>query len=130
MELKEEPLIRSETGNGGTHLLSGLANRLIDQGQQIACLSCEGLVRIYNGDRIEFEDYLSSCSYWLVDQIDYFTGKPDIFSWYSKLAKEFMQRDGKIVCSAYMDMTDHFIGSYLETNQVTELCTVFLRLAF
>lgn len=55
-------LIRSDIGNGGTHLLSGAANHLLDNGEVIMCMSSEILRRDLPTIKDELRQYLLDCS--------------------------------------------------------------------
>jgi chromosomal replication initiation ATPase DnaA len=116
-------LIRSEMGNGGTHLLSGAANVLLERGEVIACLSSEMLVRNMLIMADELRKYVMGCTHLCIDYIDHTASRPDAFAKLQLLLQDYLQAGGRIIVSSSTEWTIQRLKQFLGPVSVVQVTT-------
>jgi hypothetical protein len=118
-------LIRSDIGNGGTHLLSGAANHLLDKGEVIMCMSSEILRRDLPAIKDELRQYLLDCSFACIDYVDYLTKRPDTFREVCSMLNSFLSMGGKIILQSSKNLNFNDILVFMEASKIVQLTSEF-----
>jgi chromosomal replication initiation ATPase DnaA len=114
-------LIRSDIGNGGTHLLSGAANHLLDKGEVIMCMSSEILRRDSRAIKNELRHYLLDCSFACIDYVDYLMKCPDTFREVCSMLNSFLSKGGKIILQSSKNLNDTDITEFLNARKIVQV---------
>ncbi len=118
-------LIRSDIGNGGTHLLSGAANHLLDNGKVIMSLSSETLLRDMLDIKYELGHYLTECSFVCIDYADYLMNRPNTFREVCSMLNSFLSMGGKIILQSSKNLNDNDILEFVRARKVVQVTSVF-----
>ena len=127
-------LIRSDNGNGGSHLFVGAGNELLKNDIKIALPGTAPYYGFtnskYNKDR--FEKSLQDCSFCLIEYLDNIIEHPPLhpnsspsFSWLQEILTGFIKRGGRIIFSASKEITSKQISQYFKTDSVIEANTSY-----
>ncbi|MFM2228532.1 MAG: Bacterial dnaA protein, partial [Bacteroidota bacterium] len=118
-------LIRSDIGNGGTHLLSGAANHLLDKGEVIMCMTSEILRRDLLAIKDELRQYLLDCSFACIDYVDYLMKCPDTFREVCSMLNSFLSKGGKIIVQSSKNLNDTDISEFLNARKIIQVTCEF-----
>lgn len=122
-------LIKSDVGNGGTHLLSGIANKLLISNKKIACIGSHELLQLKGVSIGDFENYLNSTEYCLIDNFNTFL-RFGIYRFYEvqeliKILKNYLKSGKKIILQCCLDTNNEEIKSILGDFILDEVTSVF-----
>jgi chromosomal replication initiation ATPase DnaA len=118
-------LIRSDIGNGGTHLLSGAANHLLDNGKVIMCMPSEVLRRDSLAIKNELRQYLLDCSFACIDYVDYLMKCPDTYRDVCSTLNSFLSEGGKIILQSSKNLNDTDISEFLNARKIAQVTSEF-----
>lgn len=119
-------LIKGDEGNGRTHLLSGIGNELQDDKISFSLLHSESLKEIFNIRKRQFENYLETCSYCLVDSIEFILSEcSQAYNWVKQILRRFLIKGGKLVLTAENYVTKEEICDFFKPVSVIEAFTTF-----
>jgi len=118
-------LIRSDIGNGGTHLLSGAANELLDRGEVIMCMSSEMVLRHAVVMPEEIRRYVANCSFVCIDFFDHLLNRPDPMREVCSMLNLFLSEGGKIILQSSKNLEANDILHYLRARKLVQVTTDF-----
>ena len=118
-------LIRSDIGNGGTHLLSGAANELLDRGEVIMCMSSEMVLRHALIMPDEMRRYMANCSFVCIDYFDHLLNRPDPMKEVCSMLNLFLSEGGKIILQSSKGMQSADILRYLRARNLVQVTSEF-----
>jgi len=121
--------IRSLRGNGSTHLLGAATNLLMNRGKKFASMSCNGLERVYADQKEQFELYLESCEFFMIDSLPYVTERPEVFSWLKNILLKFMSNNGKVIVTSNNKLTKEDLINYFKTTKIKSVNLSFMPLS-
>lgn len=118
-------LIRSDIGNGGTHLLSGAANELLDRGEVIMCMSSEMVLRHAVVMPEEIRRYVANCSFVCIDFFDHLLNRPDPMKEVCSMLNLFLSEGGKIILQSSKSIEANDILRYLRARKLVQVTSDF-----
>ena len=118
-------LIRSDIGNGGTHLLSGAANELLDRGEVIMCMSSEMVLRHAVVMPEEIRRYVANCSFVCIDFFDHLLNRPDPMREVCSMLNLFLSEGGKIILQSSKNIQANDILHYLRARKLVQITSDF-----
>lgn len=118
-------LIRSDIGNGGTHLLSGAANELLDRGEVIMCMSSEMVLRHAVVMPEEIRRYVANCSFVCIDFFDHLLNRPDPMKEVCSMLNLFLSEGGKILLQSSKSIEANDILRYLRARKLVQVTSDF-----
>lgn len=118
-------LIRSDIGNGGTHLLSGAANALLDRGEVILCMSSEMVLRHAVIMPEEIRRYIGNCSFVCIDYFDHLLNRPDPMKEVCSMLNLFLSEGGKIILQSSKSIDANGISRYLRARKLVQVTSEF-----
>ncbi|MBL4586420.1 MAG: hypothetical protein JKX84_05105 [Flavobacteriales bacterium] len=118
---KKVLVIKSDIGNGGTHLLKGLGKELLSRKVGVVLLNGAEILDAYES-KANFERYLATCEYCLIGTLSYARFKTNDWNWLQGILVNFIQNGGKIGFTERMDMTVKRASNVFETSKILEVC--------
>ena len=118
-------LIRSDIGNGGTHLLSSAANLLLDRGEVIMCVSSEMVLRHVVNLQAEMCRYMANCTFVCIDYFDYLRGRSEPLNEVCSMLNQFLSDGGKVILQSSKGIEATDIMRYLNAPNVVQVTTDF-----
>jgi chromosomal replication initiation ATPase DnaA len=118
-------LIRSDIGNGGTHLLSSAANLLLDRGEIIMCVSSEKVLLHVVNMQEEMRRYMAKCTFVCIDYFDYLLGHSETLKEVCSMLNQFLSDGGKVILQSSKRMEATDIMRYLNARSVVQVTTDF-----
>lgn len=88
--------IQSNTGNGGTHLINGLANDL--KFKHISYMACtsQGVLDAFYKQRYIFEAQIKYARFMLIDDFQIILKNIEVYNWLKNLLNTFMLNGGRV----------------------------------